>query len=118
MTIDDLHLLNLPFDNPTEETCLYVEAGLDWLAENTTLVFDANDLKTIKALPSGAKLFLLKFTDIMTTNNTVVSESIGGMSQSFRDISRNDLLLELASELLGNHIKSSFNFVPAIQKWV
>lgn len=117
MTIDELHSIKLPLNNPTEETCLYIEAGLDWLVQNTTLEIDSANMETIKALPSGARLFLVKFVDIMSTNNTIASESIGGMSQSFRETSRNDLLLDLASELLGNYIKSSFSFIPATSKW-
>ena len=117
MTIDELNSLNLPFDNPTNETCLYIEAGLDWLKENTTLEFDSTKIDTIKALPSGAKLFLLKFNDIMTVDTTIASESLGGMSQSFSTSSKTDLLMDLASELLGTYLKSSFTFIPAVRKW-
>ena len=118
MTTDEIRSLELPLSNTDIETCLYVEAALDWLKENTTLDFDSANIESIKTLPSGAKLFILKFLDIMNANTTVTSESIGGMSQSFKTSSRNDLLLDLASELLGNYIKSSFNFIPATTKWV
>ena len=117
MTLEELNQLNLPFDNPTAETCLYVEAALEWLKQNTTLNFDKTNIDTIKELPSGAKLFLLKFTDIMTVNNVIASESIGGMSQSYRESNRNDLLFDLASNLLSDYIKSSFSFVPAKNRW-
>lgn len=117
MTIDELNSLNLPFNNPTEETCLYVESALDWLAQNTTLKFDKNNIESVKALPAGAKLFLLKYSDVMTVNTTVTSESIGGMSQSFSTSSKNNLLMDLANDLLSGYLKSSFQFIPAVRKW-
>lgn len=117
MTIEELYSLNLPFDNPTKETCLYVEAGLDWLKQNTNLNFDKNDVESINALPSGAKLFLFKFPEIMSTDTTIASESIGGMSQSFRETNKNNLLMDLASELLSDYLKSSFNFISAVKRW-
>lgn len=117
MTIDELKSLNLSFNNPTEETCLYVESALDWLAQNTTLEFDKNDIESVKALPAGAKLFLLKFSDIMTVNTAVTSESIGGMSQSFSTSGKSNLLMDLANDLIGGYLKSSFQFIPTVGKW-
>lgn len=117
MTVDELNSLNLPFHNPTNETCLYVESALDWLEQNTTLEFDKTDIQSVKNLPSGAKLFLLKFNDVMTVNTTVTSESLGGMSQSFSTSSKNNLLMDLANDLLGSYLKSSFTFIPAVRKW-
>lgn len=117
MTIEELYSLNLPFANPTDETCLYVESALDWLKQNTNLEFDKKDIETVKALPAGAKLFLYRYGDIMGADTLVQSESIGGMSQSFKTSSRNDLLMDLANDLLSSYLKSSFSFVPAIKKW-
>ena len=118
MTIEELNSLNLPISNPTTETVFYIEAALEWLEKNTTLEFDKTDIETIKALPAGAKLFLYRYSDIMDANTLIQSESIGGMSQSFKTSSRNDLLMDLANDLLSGYLKSSFSFIPAVKKWV
>ena len=117
MTLEDLNSLNLPLINPNNETCLYVESALDWLERNTTLVFDKTDINSITSLPAGAKLFIVKFIDVMNVNTAVTSESIGGMSQSFSAANKNSLLMDLANDLIGGYVKSSFSFIPATRKW-
>lgn len=107
----------LGFDSTNPETCLFVEAALDWLCANTTLEFDKSDIESLKALPAGAKLFLRRYGSIMQTDTTVTSESIGGMSQSFSTSSKNNLLMDLANDLLNMYMKSSFSFIPAVEKW-
>lgn len=98
----------------TATAALYAETALDWLAERTTLTIDKSDLSTLIA---GAKLFILKFGEIMSANSTVTSESLGGMSQSFSTEARNNLLYDLALEFLSGYLKSQVKFTPAKDRW-
>lgn len=54
MTAEEFKSLGLPVPDSAQ---LYVEAGLEWLRDNTTLNMDPADVETIKALPSSARLF-------------------------------------------------------------
>lgn len=118
MTLEDLKTLELPLE-PTKENLLHVESGLGWLRENTKLEFDPADMESIGALPSGAKLFLCKYTETIGNTGTVVSESVAGMSQSFADPSRNaDILFSLARSLIGEkYLKSQFHCIPNTSAW-
>lgn len=93
---------------------LYAETALSWIERNTTLVVDRDKLDS---LPAGAKLFIMRYGDIMRTDTTVTSESLGGMSQSFSTEPRSGLLYDLASELLGDYIKPQIEFVAATNRW-
>ena len=118
MTVEELTALNLPIE-ASEEVCLYVEAGIDWLIDNTILEIDKTDLvASVEALPAGAKLFICRYYDIMATGGTgVASESIGGMSQSFTTESKTTLLWQLAKEVIGAYLKGQVNSIPHISKW-
>lgn len=117
MTIDELKSLELPM-TANGSTLLYVGAALDWLQANTTLEFDKNDTESIKALPDGAKLFICKYYDVMGANTAgVTSESIGGMSQSFSTETKNALLFQYASELIGAYLKGQVSSVPNVSNW-
>ena len=118
MTAEELKALDLPI-KADNETALYVGAGIDWINSNTTLVIDKENLpESVKALPDGAKLFLCRYTEIMSTDSNVTSESIGGMSQSFGTASKASLLYQLASELMGEYLKGQVRSVPNVSKWV
>lgn len=119
MTVEELKQLNLPI-KATDKTCLYVEAAIDWLMSNTILIIDKDDLiNSVLELPAGAKLFLCRYYEVMTTGgNGVASESIGGMSQSFTTESKGSLLWQLASELIGDYIRGQVRSVPNVSKWV
>ena len=117
MSIEELKALNLPVKTD-DLTCLYVDSGIDWLVSNTTLVIDKDNLTaSIKSLPSGAKLFLCRYVDIMQQETNVTSESIGGMSQSFGTTSKNTQLYNLARELIGQYLKSGIRVVGNVSKW-
>lgn len=118
MTIEELKALNLPVE-ATEMNRLYVGAAIDWINNKTTLVIDKGNLpESIAALPDGAKLFICRYCDILTTNSNVTSESIGGMSQSFGTMSKTQQLWESATELMGEYLKSQVKSVPNVSKWV
>ena len=113
MTVSDFTNAGIPIED-TNLALLYAESALDWIKNNTTLQIDKSNLE---ALPSGAKLFVLKYADIMQADTTVTSESLGGMSQSFSAESRYSLLNDIASELLGEYMVSQVKFVAAQSRW-
>ena len=118
MTLKELEALNLPIE-ANELNRLYVGAAIDWLNNHTTLKVDKDDLQaSVEALPDGAKLFLCRYCDVMTTDGNVTSESIGGMSQSFGTASKAAQLWNIASELIGGYLKSQVSSVPNVSKWV
>ena len=118
MTVQELQALKLPID-ATEETALYVEVAIDWLKANTTLEINKDKLKdSVAALPAGAKLFICRYFEIMSANDTVASESIAGMSQTFKTDSKNSLLYAFASETIGAYLKGQVSSIPNVSKWV
>lgn len=118
MTVEELTALNLPIEADAI-AALYVEAAIDWITLNTTLEIDKRNLTdSIAALPAGAKLFICRYVDVMSVDNTVASESIGGMSQSFNSTSKTQLLYQLASELIGNYLKGQLRSIGNVSKWV
>lgn len=118
MNVKDLIALNLPI-KANDKTCLYVGAAIDWVNKNTTLEIDKNNLKdSVAALPDGAKLFLCRYYEVMSTDGNVTSESIGGMSQSFGTASKAAQLYQLASELMGEYLRGQISCVPNVSKWV
>ena len=119
MTVEQLQALNLPIES-NEETALYIEAGLDWLAKNTILVIDKDNIESsVAAFPAGAKIFLCKYFEVMTTGGAgIASESIGGMSQSFTTESKTALLWNIASELLSGYLKGQVKSIGNISKWL
>lgn len=113
MTASDFINAGIPIDD-TPISLLYAETAIDWIERNTTLKIDKNNLAEI---PAGAKLFIMRYSGIMERDTTVASESLGGMSQSFSSSSSQDLLYDLASELIGDYLKSQVNFIAAQNRW-
>lgn len=117
MTVEELKALNLPIE-ADETTVLYVGAAIDWINSNTTLVINRDDLKaSVEALPDGAKLFICRYYDVMSTDGNVTSESIGGMSQAFGTSTKTAQLWQLAGELLGAYLKGQVKSIPHVSKW-
>lgn len=112
MTNAQIASLNLGISPIDERTTIIINAGLEWLERNTTI--DTNDADN---LPSCAKLFLIKFFDIYMLNQTVSSESISGLSQSYKSNDISSLISDAASELLGSYLISSVRFVSASNRW-
>ena len=111
MTLEELTKLNLGLTLDTK-TEIILNAGVEWLAENTTI-----DTANIDKFPSCAKLFLIKYCEIQNMQTGVASESIEGLSLSFDTSNKNDLLWQIAEELLGSYIKSRVRFVAATRRW-
>lgn len=96
---------------------LTANVAVEWLLENTTFDIDLNNFDTVDNLPNSAKLFVVKFSEITYQNNLVVSESIAGMSQSFKTDSTNTLIWDLAYQLISKYLKSNINILPNKSKW-
>lgn len=116
MVISDLVMLELPFEI-TEENSLYLNAALEWLSDHTKLQFDKDKIESVLKLPVSARVFLVKYCEIMEQAVGVTSESIGGMSQSFTDETSDQLLWQTAKSLLGPYMKSQLKSVPHVSKW-
>lgn len=116
MTVEELQTLGIPLASYADIDVLYVESALDWILQNTTLQFDKSDLEAIKSLPAGAKLFIVKYREIMAYSAGTTSESVDGLSQSFSDAIKGAKLREYASELMGEYI-SQIRFTPARKRW-
>ena len=114
MTAEEFNKLGLPVPAASQ---LYVEAGLEWLRDNTTLNIDITDMESIKALPSSARLFLVKFCEICRQSPGVTSESVGPMSQSFTEDSTAKQTEALARQLLKPYLKSTVKFIPCTRRW-
>jgi hypothetical protein len=117
MTSQQIELLQLGIPKANDRVTLIVESGLEWVKENTTLDFDITKDEDLKALPSCVRLFLMKFYEINGVTAGVASESIEGLSQSFRSDSADSLIWSLAEELLGSYLKSRVRFVTAQNRW-
>ena len=116
ITADDIATIGLPIENPDAYTVLVVNSAFDWLGENTVLNVDMDNIDTLKALPPVAKLFVLKFLDIMSLGTGIASESIDTLSHSFES-DKSALLRQYAQELLAGYMKSQVIVTPARRKW-
>lgn len=114
MTAEEFKGLGLPVE---AEERLYVESGLEWLRDNTTLEVDITNMESIKALPSSARLFLVKFCEICSQDIGVTDESVGPMSQSFTTDSVSKQTMALARQLLKAWLKANVTFIPCTRRW-
>lgn len=117
MTMDELMYLGLPIQN-SEMSLLYVNSALNWLADNTTLEVAEDDFEKINALPSSAKLFLVKFCEVSGRDVSVTSETVGPMSQSFSSTGSDRLIMNLARQLLKAYLKPNVTFIPCKRRWM
>ena len=115
MTAEEFKSMDLTVEADAQ---LYVEAGLEWLQGHTTLDVDLKNMETIKALPSSARLFLVKFCEICDRNIGIASETVGPMSQSFAadSVARQTALL--ARQLLKPWLKAEVTFTPCQRRWL
>lgn len=117
MTAEELIAAGIPLSGSDALTVLKAEAALDWMREFTTLEFDKGNAATISALPSCAKLFIVKYGELLGVKQGVASESIEGLSQSFHEGNQSALIWQLANTLLGPYIKSQVRVFPARRRW-
>lgn len=116
VTANDFAAIGLPIDATDGQTVLTVNAAFDWLKDNTVLEVNTDDVETLAALPPVAKLFVVKFLDIMSLGTGVVSESIDSLNHSFES-NKSALIWQYASELLSGYLKSQVQVFPARRKW-
>lgn len=116
MTAQELINAGIPLAGVDAMTALHAEAALDWMNENTTLEIDKTDISTIEALPACAKLFTVKFAEVVAMRDGVSSQSIEGLSMSFSS-DKSEIILQLAKTLLGAYLKSQVRIYPARRRW-
>ena len=117
MTIEQVKSLNLAIQPIDEKNCLRVESAFAWVLDNTTLEFDINNIEELKALPAQVRLFVSDYCDLMSISVGVSSESIEGLSQSFKTESKNAQIWELAENHLNKWLVSPVRFVAATSRW-
>ena len=87
------------------------------MLDNTTLEFDINDIEELKALPAQVRLFVSDYCDLLSLGVGVASESIEGLSQSFKSESAKAQIWELAENYLSKWLLSPVRFVTASNRW-
>ena len=117
MTMEELSRLGLPIPG-NELNLLYVNSALDWLAGHTTLDVAGGYFGKVAALPSCAKLFLVKFCEVSRRDVSVASEAVGPMSQSFSSTGSDKLVMGLARQLLKAYLKPNVQFIPCKRRWM
>lgn len=113
MTKEQIESLDIGIDIEDKTAVLMAQTAVEWLEQNTTI--DMSDLENI---PSGAKLFINKYSELNSINSGVVSESIEGLSQSFSSGNTADIVWDLAYNLIGGYVKSPVRFVTAQKRWL
>ena len=99
------------------KTVLKGNAALEYIANNTTLTVDRKDVETVKALPFSAKLFITEYEEVVSTSSVIASESIEGLSQSFKTSDKAALIDDLANTYLTEWLKGKIRFIPARNRW-
>ena len=117
MNAEQIKILKLGIAPINDRTILLVESALRWVLDNTTLEFDCNKNEDLEALHPNVRLFILKYLDAMSMQAGVASESISGLSQSFKTDKASDLIWQYAEELLREWLCSRVRFVTAKRKW-
>ena len=117
MTIEQAKALNLGIQPIDERNCLRIESAFNWVLNNTTLKFDIANIEELKALPAEVRLFVSDYCDLMSISVGVASESIEGLSQSFRNESKKAQIWELAENHLDKWLKSPVSFAAATSRW-
>lgn len=112
--VDSLRLGIAPIDN---KVVLIIESGIEWINRNTTLQINMNSDEELKGLSASVKLFLSEFFDIKMLGIGVTSESIEGLSQSFSQEKKEQMIWDSAYTLLGDVVKSRVRFVTAQKRW-
>lgn len=109
LTEDNLITMGFTANSVSVDDGLYFFSVIDWLRQNTDFAFSDDVVESdIASLPASAKLFIVKYIQMLKNGildvSNVTSESIGGMSKSYGTTAEglNKLWL-LARQLLGKH---------------
>ena len=104
--------LNLPTD---PETLVLVESALNWIDQNTSVKVDKTTLSNNSA---GVQLFMLKYIGVMQLPDGIASESAGGLSQSFSNVEKDSMLLQIARSIFGDAVTTGkVRFATAQNAW-
>lgn len=116
LTNEQVERLKLQIQPINDETCLLVENAVNWIADNTTINVNMDDLENVQA---SVRLFITKYIDIMKLPIGITSESATGLSQSFDTTDKYDLLISLARSIFGdnNVTAGKVRFVSATDRW-
>lgn len=117
MNAETLKAAGIPLSGNGDVAVLQAEAALDWILENTTLQFCKDQAASLEALPACAKLFVGKYCEALSLREGVASQSIEGLSMSFDTTNKGALLYQIATNLLGNYLKSQVRVTPARRRW-
>lgn len=117
MNAEELMTSGIPLSSEGEMAALRARAALEWMKEHTILEFDPEDVASLVALPACAKLFVVKYSEILGQREGVASQSIEGLSQSFHQTGKEAALWQLAHALLGPYLKSQVRVFPARRRW-
>lgn len=97
---------------------LLVKAGLEWVAEHTTISVNLNDPEVLVQLPASVQLFVQKYSELMERTTGLTSQSIEGLSMSFDASGDADTSIwALANALLKGYLKSQVKVFPAKRRW-
>lgn len=117
MTREQAKELNLAIKLINDETCLNIESAFEWVLKHTTLKFDIKNIEELKALPAQVRLFVKKYNELMSISAGVYSESIEGLSQSFKSDGKKAQIWDLAETYLDDWLVSPVGFVAASNRW-
>lgn len=96
---------------------LEANSALEYIADNTTLTVDLEDIETVKALPFSARLFVQKYEEVSSASSIVANENIEGLSLSFKTGNKADIIDDLANTYLRKWLKGKITFMPATKRW-
>lgn len=77
---------------------LYAQSAVEFIRGNTSI-----DTTDPASMPAGAKIFVRKYIGLMTRDPSVASESIGGLSHSYRGEDVDAMIRTLAAALLKDY---------------
>ena len=117
MNAQELIDAGIPLSGTDAMSALHAEAALDWMTDNTTLLFDKADIASIEALPACAKLFVVKFSEVAGMREGVSSQSIEGLSLSFNSTDKSEVVMQLARTYIGAYLRSQVRVYPARRRW-
>lgn len=92
-------------------------AALEYINKKTTLKVDLEDVETVKALPFSARLFVQKYEEVSSTSSAIASENIEGLSLTFKQGNKADMIKDLANTYLSDWLVSEITFIPATKRW-
>ena len=117
LTKEKAEKLSLPINTENSVDLLLVENALVWIADNTIIKVDMDDLENVQP---AVRLFITRYIEIMQLPMGVSSESASGLSQSF-DTNKDpsELLTAAAEAIFGadNVTAGAVHFVTATRGW-